>query len=345
MHRHPREITAARRAGVGRWRHAAAAAAALLGCGGDADEQGKAAPPTRFGLEVVPDEENVVAVVDGVPVFASCVAAQMVETAASRDRALEDCIAFELLAGEAAAQGYLAHPDVQAAGKREAVRLLVERDLGIRGPEDLPADMVERVWERTAKAAMNRPEIRTSFNCRAELAKTVADDAPEAKAARAKLAKLVASVPQTIDHETFVRACRDATGADISEAFGLRHTEGRMLQLVAPDLETRRAAPRDQAFVHAAYADAAYSVKREGGVAVTARTSWGYDAVWVPIIEPAREVSFEEAEPMIREQLLVEPTFRNLLFERWSKPFFEGIEIEVHPDSLPEPDPFPVEGG
>src|SRR5690349_1737646 len=99
-----------------------------------------AAPPTS---EAQPDgaDDPVVARVDGHPIYGSCVAAQASHLHLDAHAALDQCVAFELLAQAAEAKGLRDDPDVVDTWRREMVRRLIEVDLGhFATLDDLPPD-------------------------------------------------------------------------------------------------------------------------------------------------------------------------------------------------------------
>src|SRR5207237_748916 len=85
-------------------------------------------PKGRFPTPLVaqaPDEDAVVATVDGRPIRASQVAEQARAAGQSAREALQALVDAEVLAGEAARRGLDGDPDVQEAAEAAAVRRLL----------------------------------------------------------------------------------------------------------------------------------------------------------------------------------------------------------------------------
>src|SRR5688500_12830444 len=81
--------------------------------------------PTTAEAQPAGADDLVVARVDGRPVYGSCVRAQVAGLGVDVAAALDQCVAFELLAGAADAQGLRADEDVGDAWRREMVRALI----------------------------------------------------------------------------------------------------------------------------------------------------------------------------------------------------------------------------
>jgi hypothetical protein len=108
--------------------------------------------------------DELVAQVNGRPVWASCVAAatNALDAATVRAKALDECIAFELLAQEADKRALADDAEVIDATRTALVNRLVETGFEQRyaKPDDLGEPMTK--WFRDNSWRMHRPELRGS---------------------------------------------------------------------------------------------------------------------------------------------------------------------------------------
>lgn len=317
-------------------------AAALVACRGEApaeapgQDPARPAPPADFELAAASGERLVVATVAGRPVHGDCVARQAAAHGLDRRAALDECIGFELLAAEAERQGYLADPEVQETGKREAVRALIERDFELEGPGDLPDEDVRRAWERH-EGVINRPELRVSYYCRAALEHEEPDDSPEERQARDRVEALGRELAgRHVSLEEFRSACAERVGDDgVLTRNGLQHSPLQMIRMVRDDgSEERLRRPGDA--VDRTYSEAVFAIPEEGLVSEPTRVRWGWDLLYVGDIAPAVDLSYEEAEPELRERLYQDDGMRQMLFRRWAEPLSQGRRVELHLERIPE---------
>jgi hypothetical protein len=247
-----------------------------LGCAvaalaGGAAACGSEAPPPRptapGASPAAGPDDVVVATVDGRPVWASCVAAQLARGARTRRAALDECVDVELLAAAAEARA----PDFEDRELAEARRAalagrLVELDFEARyrAPEDLRA-LLDRAVDQL-KDQLDQPELRASAFARVEVP---AGAPPEADAAARALAEQIA-------------------GALAGEA-GLF------------PIHLREAADR-----LAAGAGALFSLPEVGRIAAPARTAWGWDVILLTRLVPATVHTRDEVAaklfPEVRRQ-------------------------------------------
>lgn len=317
--------------------------AAAAACQAEKPAEAPARPevaPRHFGLEAAANEHPVVATVDGRPVHADCVARQAEAHDLDRRAALDECIGFELLAADAERRGYLSDPEVQETGKREAVRALVDTAFELEGPEDLPDEDVRRAWERH-QSVINRPELRTSYYCRAELEHEEPDDSEEERAAKAKIEALHRELAgRTVPLEEFRRRCAAVVGDDAVETrLGLQHSSIQMIRMVRDD-GSEQPLGRPGEAIDRTYSRAVFAIPEVGQVSEPTRVPWGWDLLYAGAIHPAIDLSFEEAEPKLRELLYRDDRMRQGLFRRWAQTVGEGVQVEVHPERIPaEADP------
>lgn len=148
---------------------------AACGDAGDAGDgagpgAGSSAPVTHTPdpagpILAAPQGRQVVAEVDGVPVYDDCVRIQAEAHGLDARAALSECIDFELLAREAERRGYRRHPAVLAAEKNESVRRLLDADIVAPMPsvESVPREDLEAAYQRLRKY-IYAPERRSIFH-------------------------------------------------------------------------------------------------------------------------------------------------------------------------------------
>jgi hypothetical protein len=260
---------------------AAAALAAAAACGGPAGSPPPPppSPPAALAAPPAAPGDAPIARVNGRPVWASCAAAQLARGAASQRAALDECVAFELLAQAAEARGLAAAPEVRAAARRAAASRLVERDFEARyrAPADLGA-ILDRLIDRQ-RDQLDKPELRASAFARVEVPRRASPAVAEA--ARALAATLYAAlaaetglVPRDLEERAAQLASRAPAGAP-------KITLGSF-----------RAAAREG--VVPAYGDALFGIPEVGRVAAPARTEWGWDVVLLTELHPPRRWAREE---------------------------------------------------
>ena len=310
----------------------------LLGCGSNEDP----APGDRaaeVSLEQAAGERQVVARVDGVPVYEDCVANQAIEAGLDRRAALSACIDIELLVAEARRRGFAADPEVAATGERETVRALLDREFyaGFQGPEDVTVADVRDIWGKGLKNHFNRVEHRSVFYCRAENPDPKTRKTPPKsdadrrarKVADAIFARVRGRVGLTPDE--LVQICR-ATGAEVG---GALISTGKFTGFP----KVGRAVPE--------FAIPSFKIPEVGVVSPPARTPWGYDLILLTEIIEARKTSFEEALPQIREWMFDDPRYegyRRFRFDRWLAPLMREHSIERFDENLPATDPLASAG-
>jgi hypothetical protein len=275
---------------LGLWLGAALAAGA---CGSDAPPPPRAPAPVAGAQPAAGPEDVAVATVNGRPVWGSCVAAQAQHGALDRRKALDECVAFELLAQAAEARGLARDPEVaEAARTAMASRLVaVGFEARFRTPDDLrPA--VDREVDRYSDQ-LDRPELRASAFARVE----VPAGAPPAQDAAARA--LAEQIAGALEHEAGLfpvhlreAADRLAAGSDLRVAHGEFRAATRE-GLVPP------------------YADALYAIPEVGRVGRATRTPWGWDVILMTRLLPP--------EVRTREEIAgkVFPDLRRRYFYRW----------------------------
>jgi hypothetical protein len=122
-------------------------------------------------------DDAIVAKVNDRPVWASCVRAQMVAMKKPDVRAaLDECIAFELLAQESEKRGHARAPEVIEATRVALVNRFVETAFEARyaKPSDFGTRMAQWLADNTWR--LHRPELRASTYVRVEMAPDVPRD-------------------------------------------------------------------------------------------------------------------------------------------------------------------------
>jgi hypothetical protein len=305
---------------------------ALGACGGSS---GPAPAPSRTPIVIATPPLTAgdieVARVNGRAVWSSCVAAQAQVVAAAepapappedqlRARALDQCIAFELLAQAAEARGAAAAPEVAGAERAAAVNRLVETEFErrYRTPDDMRA-AVDIVMKRN-EWRMHILELRASTFARFTVpAGAPADVDARARALAEALAAELAGQTGLYGVHLTEAARRIAAGSDIKlDSADVRPTHSD--DLVEP------------------YAKALYAIPEVGRIGPVVRTQWGWDVVlWTGGVE-ARERS--------RDDVVAElfPDLRRHQFQLWVSQIGKqlGVAIEIDPEvvaRLDEGDP------
>jgi hypothetical protein len=268
-----------------------------------------------------PDDLEV-ARINGRSVWASCVTAQATTITPTnqaaraaeqvRAEALDQCVAFELLAQAAEARGLAAAPEVARAARTAAVDRLVatEFEQRYRTPDDL-APAVDAVMKRN-EWRLHIPELRGSTFARFAVPK----GAPPELDARA-------------------HALADRLAAQLAGATGLYaiHLAEAARQVAAGSdikLETADVKPSDRDHLVDAYAAALFAIPEVGRASPALRTQWGWDVVlWTGGIA---------ANERTRAEVVAElfPELRRHQFLLWATQIGKqlGVHIEVDQANL-----------
>ncbi len=241
-------------------------------CGSDARPEAPSQPPPVAPptVEAAPRDADdlIVARVDGRPVYASCVEAQAEHLGVDVRAALDQCIAFELLAGAADARGLRDDPEVIETWRREMVRTVIRADLSpIARLEDLPEEFLTPLLEARG-AYRYRPLMRASYYARVEVPETAAPDGPEDRAARAVADAVYAELgeqPGLLPDELVAATERHAGGLEVS------HIATPYLTPERDDMPVQVAVPE--------YRKALYAIPEIGRISPPVRTRWGWDLI------------------------------------------------------------------
>jgi PPIC-type PPIASE domain len=275
---------------------------ALVACQGDPPPPptplSSAEPPWQGALAPTPRPgDAVVATVDGTPIYASDVAAQMAAESQDARAAVDSLIDRELLAAEARRRGHLESPEVIEARRRERVRRYIEDVFGrsFDGPEDIPLAAIDRAWKH--------PYVRTYYDHElSHVVRYIRLPLPETPtpAQIAELGKTAADLQRRL------AAAHPPDGGEFVRLAG---------ELYGKPLPNHRQTVAKNSGLHAAFVAAAFSVSKVGEIAEPKQTPWGWDILYLEQIIPERHASFAEAEPEIRKNRF-EPE-RAAGFVRW----------------------------
>jgi hypothetical protein len=321
---------------MGRVRHTGRLALALAiaaGCGQGGGSRGKPeqrTPAASLETRALVDDP-IVAQVNGAPVHASCVAAQLRAPApepgaaargtpaASPREGLERCIDFELLAQAAAADGLTADPEVAEAQKREAVRRFTEAEFAAKvvGWDDLPHDLKDGPLAKVRVLA-NRPELRE-----ADYVWGPAIGFPVGSPEDVWAKGLADEVYAALKDRT------DLTSAEFHQA-AFDVARGRLLLHGKPKASTADAPA--QGFARAIFALPA--VGRIGPpVRIDDSKKGNEQGGWYVLLLTRVRPHVEQSDEELEAQLV--PELRRRFFPRWAQAFYAGHQIEQHPDLLP----------
>lgn len=276
-----------------RARGAIVIAVGLVACGGPAPAPAPASSaPEAPSVAARPAEVEgpIVATVDGEPIGLPEVEDAARRTGLSPLEALHRLEQERVLARRARAAGLESDPEVRSAARRAAVQaLLADRVEHAVGPSDVTDAQIAALYQ-SSRSAFVRPERRESVHVLAALEGDARHDDAAVTAARRFIEGVIARLSASPDpaHEA------DAIGAE--HRVGVPYTVR---------VEHLPASPRVGAF-EAAFSDALFSQPTPGVVPTPVETSFGVHAIFVSAIQPAFDVSLEEATPILRRQLLAE---------------------------------------
>jgi hypothetical protein len=288
---------------------------AIAACGGSS---GPAPAPPAAAVIATPrltDGDVEVARVNGRPVWSSCVATQAAAGAdieGVRRDALDQCIAFELLAQAAEARGLAAAREVGDAVRAAAVNRLVETDFErrYRTPADLkqPIDIVMKRHEWR----MHILELRAST-----------------------FARFIVPTGAPPEVDAHAHALADRLAAELagqSGLFNVHLTEAAQRLAAGTDikLDTADVRPTHQDDLVEPYAKALYALPEIGRTSSPVRTQWGWDVVlWTGGVEAAEHS---------RDEIVAElfPEVRRQQFQLWVTQLGKqlGVRIEIDPATV-----------
>jgi peptidyl-prolyl cis-trans isomerase C len=281
------------------------------GCGGGKQEAPAPGPVVAPSLAEDPAGRTVVAEVDGRPIYGDCVATQAAAHHLDRKAALDECIAFELLAAEAERRGLAADPDVLSARETELARALIDREFApsFDGPEDVPMEEVAGFYKEYKDQLYVHPEWRSSHHVLVGLGyKKVARGSARDQEARAIIDEVAAALrgkPVSADE-------LDRVAKETAARF-----KAKKLQIKA---EAVPGSLHDRLDV--AYREALAQLPAIGALSGPVRSDFGWHLILLTQIEPAVNQSLEQAAADIRGKIF--EAVRRRTFLRWAARYLPG---------------------
>jgi hypothetical protein len=247
--------------------------------------------------------------VDGTPIRVADVERTARATGLGARGAAERLIELELLYGEARRRGLEASAG-EAPARQLAVQLLLEDEVERpTAPERIDPEAVEAAY-RAAPARFDVPERRAVWHV---LARASEGD-PDA----------VRGVARRIAVEALGAIANGGTLATLRARFHDVERDG-----VTTIVEEIPPFPADARFVRP-FLDAVYRVRAPGPLPAPVETEFGFHAVVVSEILPARTISLREADPELRRELSAER--REMRFRTWTDTLAERYPVERRED-------------
>jgi hypothetical protein len=275
----------------------------VAGCSRGASHAGPEAPL------VAASSDEVVATVDGRPIYASAVAMQARARGVDRKTALADLVDAEALAGEAARRGL----DQDLAVRDETKGAMVRRYLATGferevTADDVPDPLVRREYQKRLPY-LNHGTYADTWH----LLVAVPKGAPPAVKAQAK--------------ERAELLMKRAKGLSLAEFQKLGADEG----LRSEEVVTAR-----DGWVERPYSEAAFTQLKKPGDTTTSlvETSYGYHVLYLVKWIPPEHISISEAAPKIREGVF--PEFQKRAFAKLVDEAMARHKVELHPEHLPK---------
>lgn len=277
----------------------------LAACGGHpAPPPTPMGPPAQLADTAVGSDDVIVARVDGRPVWGSCVAAQAKgQPGKTKQAALDECIAFELLAQAAEARGLATDPEVVDKTRTALVGELVAHAFedGITDPKQMGA-----TWDRLAarmRPLLSHEEVRGSTYVRAVVdAKASPADEAAAHALATQIAAAANAEPGLTAPDFVALAEKVAAGRKLDHAD------------VSPNLK---------AWFVGSYGDTLFALPELGATSGAVRTKWGWDVILLTSILPATHPS--EAD-LVKQMM---PEVKHAYFAQWVEGIRRSLGIHV----------------
>jgi len=295
-----------------------------LGCS-SADTSPVAVPKRSWSIKLArptPAEDPVVARVNGEPIFASCVTTQANAHALSPQKAVQECIDFELLAQEAEKANTASDPEVQTRAKRELVRSFITARYPLHSASDIPQDLVRRLWEKSKVPRYIHPELRNIIFCRIELDRSIGPDDERYQRAQTFLNGIYEKL----------RSRSDLKKADLFTPCNDDHKAAGIDKL---ELLTFHLYPASR--YQAEFRNVVFSSLHAGELVAPLHTIYGWDLILITEVKPAINGTLAEHEDELRNVLFENPVFegeRDKLFAKWYDPIAKTHTIQVHPEFL-----------
>jgi hypothetical protein len=271
----------------------------LLGCG---DGTGRIAAPQREGAATVGGQ--VVSTVNGTPITVEEVAALTRKSRLDPGGALRRLQAERLLMEEAERRGLRRVPEARQVARQALAQALLDEEAATVRVSD---GELREAYEK-ARARFVFPERRASLHVLASVG-TPADDAPA---------------------HAFIRRVRDELAAAPEPEDVWARYQSHAESGLRVSAERIPAVDREAPFV-GEYLDALFGVASPSVVAEPVRTRYGWHAIVVTEILPASDKSLEEAEPVLRAELLV--TKGKAHVDAFLRRLARDVPVQVRPDA------------
>jgi hypothetical protein len=258
---------------------------------------------------------EVVATVDGRPIYTDDVADEMRARNVDRKTALEDLIEAEALVSEAARRGLDRDLDARLDAKGAMVRRLLETTFEKEfTPADIPNELVKRAYFRN-KQYLDHDVYADVWHILVAVPKDAPADVDEkAHALATELSKKARGLS--------LPAFKQLAAA----------TEWQGAPLRADEAITERDGWTEKPFSHAAFDQ----LKRPGDVSAPVRTSYGWHVEQLAGYKPAEHVPIETAAPKLRAAIF--PSLQPKKFDEWTRDAMARHHVEMHPERLPKPE-------
>lgn len=296
-----------------------------LSCCGSSD---KSASQPGYELQTgflvsAPGERIAVAEVGGVPIYEQCVAIQAQAHKLDRRAALDECIAFEVLAQAAQKRGLHLDPDVDAIRRTESVRQLLHHEIVAPMPsvEATDRSILEDAY-REFRDRIYAPERREIFHLYAPFPKHREPRGTEGDAAAKKRAEeLYAQLSQwrdlTPDEMLFIAQgiAGDEPLGPIDDKTDTFRREVFKVYLDQPNM------PRE-------FSHAAFDIPEVGMVSVPTRSDYGWHIILYLSRDPARMANVDEAAQWL---------FQAVRFQRYrafSGELGKDVDVEIDEQAL-----------
>ncbi len=251
------------------------------GCGTAETHEEESSKSGRAGS--MNSRSEIVALVDGVPIFMEEARFMMDGGAATADEAVDALVNNELLAAEAIRRGWGRADEVEFERIKAQAALILRRVGEETTAEDVDLDEIKKRYSTQKKRFVHGPLRKVIHSVVLTGKKGMASD--EARAAAQEIAVAVAGV-------------FDADGFE-SEVKALKKKNGWKLKVESlPPFERN-----DDRFV-AAFVDAAYNIGGPGGISSAFETKFGWHVIMMLEDLPASDISFEEARGILAEEIL-----------------------------------------
>jgi hypothetical protein len=271
-------------------------------------------PPTATRAPLTADHaagDELVASVDGRPIYASDVALQARAAGTSARAALDELVRAELLVGEAARRGLDRARDVLEAGQQAMVRrALAEGFEKEVGPAEIPRKAVVNAYSRNS-GVLDHDWYVDVWHIVVQLPRNPTADE---RAAARKVADELA---------------RRAHGVADAAAFQA------LASTVAPlPSRVERVVTGLNDWTVPEFAQAAFKLEHPGDTSPPIETKYGFHIIYLVGRIPPKHVPLAEVEPTLRQGLF--PEFQKREFLRRTDALLATHQVSVHPERLPQ---------